>query len=82
LFPGCAALIYEIVWFQLLRLVIGSSAVWLGLLLAMRIAGQTADRADQDHAHLTGDNGLVEPKNGPIVRKHMELWTRRRSMPK
>ena len=24
---GCAALIYEIVWFQLLQLVIGSSAV-------------------------------------------------------
>src|SRR5436309_3370051 len=31
---GCAALIYEIVWFQLLQLVIGSSAVSLGLLLA------------------------------------------------
>ena len=26
---GCAALIYEIVWFQLLQLVIGSSAVSL-----------------------------------------------------
>jgi spermidine synthase len=31
---GCAALIYEIVWFQLLQLVIGSTAVSLGLLLA------------------------------------------------
>ena len=30
---GCAALIYEIVWFQLLQLVIGSSAVSLGVLL-------------------------------------------------
>lgn len=30
---GCAALIYEVVWFQLLQLVIGSSAVSLGLLL-------------------------------------------------
>jgi hypothetical protein len=30
---GCAALIYEIVWFQLLELVIGSSAVSVGVLL-------------------------------------------------
>ena len=30
---GCAALIYEIVWFQLLQLVIGSSAISLGILL-------------------------------------------------
>lgn len=36
---GCAALIYEIVWFQLLQLVIGSSAVSLGLLLAAYMAG-------------------------------------------
>jgi spermidine synthase len=36
---GCAALIYEIVWFQLLQLVIGSSAVSLGLLLAMYMGG-------------------------------------------
>ena len=28
---GCAALIYEVVWFQLLELVIGSSAVSIGL---------------------------------------------------
>ena len=28
---GCAALIYEIVWFQLLQLVIGSSAISLGI---------------------------------------------------
>ena len=28
---GCAALIYEIVWFQMLQLVIGSSAVSLGV---------------------------------------------------
>jgi len=31
---GCAALIYEVVWFQLLTLVIGSSAVSLGVLSA------------------------------------------------
>jgi spermidine synthase len=36
---GCAALIYEIVWFQLLQLVIGSSAVSLGVLLATFMGG-------------------------------------------
>src|SRR5688572_33099872 len=36
---GCAALIYEVVWFQLLQLVIGSSAVSLGLLLAAYMGG-------------------------------------------
>lgn len=36
---GCAALIYEIVWLQLLQLVIGSSAVSLGLLLAVYMGG-------------------------------------------
>jgi spermidine synthase len=36
---GCAALIYEIVWLQLLQLVIGSSGVSLGLLLAAYMGG-------------------------------------------
>jgi spermidine synthase len=36
---GCAALIYEIVWLQLLQLVIGASAVSLGLLLASFMGG-------------------------------------------
>jgi spermidine synthase len=36
---GCAALIYEIVWFQLLTLVIGSSAVSLGVLLGTFMGG-------------------------------------------
>jgi spermidine synthase len=36
---GCAALIYEIVWFQLLELVVGSSAVSLGTLLATYMGG-------------------------------------------
>ncbi len=36
---GCAALIYEIVWFQLLELVIGSSAVSLGVLLGTFMGG-------------------------------------------
>jgi spermidine synthase len=36
---GFAALIYEIVWFQLLELVIGSTAVSLGVLLAIFMGG-------------------------------------------
>ena len=36
---GCAALIYEIVWFQLLQLVVGSSAVSLGILLGTYMGG-------------------------------------------
>ena len=36
---GCSALIYEIVWFQLLSLVIGSSALSLGVLLGTYMAG-------------------------------------------
>src|ERR1019366_5305465 len=36
---GCSALIYEIVWYQLLQLVIGSSAVSLGVLLATFMGG-------------------------------------------
>ncbi len=36
---GCAALIYEIVWFQLLQLVVGSTAVAMGVLLATFMGG-------------------------------------------
>src|SRR5713101_5835040 len=36
---GCAALIYEIVWFQLLELIIGSSSVSLGILLGTFMGG-------------------------------------------
>ena len=36
---GCAALVYEIVWFQLLELVIGSSAISLGVLLGTFMGG-------------------------------------------
>ncbi len=36
---GCSALIYEIVWFQLLELVIGSSAISLGILLGIFMGG-------------------------------------------
>src|SRR5262249_1963040 len=36
---GCSALIYEIVWLQMLQLVIGSTAVSLGVLLGTFMAG-------------------------------------------
>jgi spermidine synthase len=36
---GCSALIYEIVWFQALQLVIGSTAVSLGVLLGVFMGG-------------------------------------------
>jgi len=36
---GCSALIYEIIWYQLLQLVIGSSTVSLGVLLATFMGG-------------------------------------------
>jgi spermidine synthase len=36
---GCAALIYEVVWFHLLRLVIGASALSVGLVLASFMGG-------------------------------------------
>lgn len=36
---GCAALIYEVVWFQLLQLSIGSSAISLGVLLGVYMGG-------------------------------------------
>jgi len=36
---GCSALIYEIVWFQLLELIIGSSTISLGILLGTFMGG-------------------------------------------
>src|SRR3978361_574187 len=36
---GCSALIYEIVWYQLLQLAIGSTSVSLGILLATFMGG-------------------------------------------
>ena len=36
---GCAALVYEIVWFQMLQLFIGSSAVSLGVLVGTYMGG-------------------------------------------
>ncbi len=42
---GCAPLIYEIVWFQLLPIVIGASAISLGLLLAAFMGGMCLSSA-------------------------------------
>jgi spermidine synthase len=39
---GCAGLIYEVVWLELLQLVIGSTAVSLGVLLATFMGGMCA----------------------------------------
>jgi spermidine synthase len=39
---GCAALIYEVVWFQLLQIVIGSSAISVGVLLGTFMGGMCA----------------------------------------
>ncbi|WP_165068548.1 fused MFS/spermidine synthase [Paludisphaera rhizosphaerae] len=39
---GCAAMIYEVVWLQLLQLVIGSTAVSLGVVLASFMGGMGA----------------------------------------
>jgi spermidine synthase len=39
---GCAALIYEVVWFQLLSLVLGSNAISMGVLLATFMGGMCA----------------------------------------
>lgn len=36
---GCAALIYEVIWFHLLRLVVGGSAVSMGIVLATFMGG-------------------------------------------
>jgi spermidine synthase len=36
---GCAALMYEIIWFQMLQLVLGSSAISIGVLLGTFMAG-------------------------------------------
>ena len=36
---GCAALVYEIVWFQMLSLIIGSSAISIGVLLGTFMGG-------------------------------------------
>ena len=55
---GCAALVYEIVWFQLLTLVIGASAVSLALLLASFMGGMCFGSLAWPR--------LVSPKHNPL----------------
>ncbi len=62
---GCAALIYEVVWFQLLQLVIGSSAVSLGVLLGTYMGGMCIgslllSRVVSRHQHPLKVYGLLE----------------------
>src|SRR5216117_1631134 len=62
---GCSALIYEIVWFQLLELVIGSSAVSLGVLLGTFMGGMclgsfVLPRLIPPHHHPLRVYGLLE----------------------
>ena len=52
---GCSALIYEIIWYQLLQLVIGSTAVSLGVLLATFMGGFENDAGLGIAVDLGGD---------------------------
>ncbi len=55
---GCSALIYEIVWYQLLQLVIGSSAVSLGVLLATFMGGLCLGSLALPRLRLAGQHPL------------------------
>ncbi|HEX8726626.1 MAG TPA: fused MFS/spermidine synthase [Gemmatimonadaceae bacterium] len=55
---GCAALIYEIVWFQLLSLNIGSSAVSLGVLLGTFMGGMCIGSL--------GLSRVISPRHHPL----------------
>ncbi len=54
---GCSALIYEIVWYQLLQLAVGSTAISLGFLLAAYMGGLCAGSLALP---------LVAPKRHPL----------------
>jgi spermidine synthase len=87
---GCAALIYEVVWFQLLQLVIGSSAVSLGVLLGTFMGGMCLGSLllpryiDRQHHPLRvyaylelgiGAIGLVLLFGMPLVASVYTSWT-------
>ncbi|HUJ51490.1 MAG TPA: fused MFS/spermidine synthase, partial [Bryobacteraceae bacterium] len=55
---GCSALIYEIVWYQLLQLAIGSTAVSLGVLLATFMGGLCLGSIGLPRLRLAGINPL------------------------
>src|SRR5581483_4016366 len=62
---GCAALIYEVVWLQFLQLVIGSTAVSLGVLLGTFMGGMCLGslllpRLVSDHRHPLRVYALLE----------------------
>lgn len=55
---GCAALIYEIVWFQLLQLTIGSSSVSLAMLLGAYMGGMCLGSAALPR--------IISPRHHPL----------------
>jgi spermidine synthase len=62
---GCSALIYEIVWFQLLQLVIGATAVSMGVLLGVFMGGMcigslALSRVVSSRRHPLAVYGLLE----------------------
>ena len=59
---GCAALIYEIIWLHLLRLVIGSSSFSLGILLACFMGGM-------------GLGSLLAPRLMPAKSHPLRMYT-------
>ena len=87
---GCSALIYEIVWFQLLQLAIGSTAVSLGVLLATYMGGlclgslalprlKTTLHPLKVYAVLEagiGILGLVALGLIPLVESYLHSWSR------
>ncbi|MFN7915475.1 MAG: fused MFS/spermidine synthase [Vicinamibacterales bacterium] len=58
---GCAALVYEVVWFQLLELVIGSSAVSMAVLLGTFMGGMCL-------------GSLLLPRVAPAGRHPLQLY--------
>src|SRR5437588_11934174 len=55
---GCSALIYETVWYQLLQLAIGSTAVSLGFLLATFMGGLCLGSVGLPRLRLAGQHPL------------------------
>ncbi len=55
---GCSALIYEIVWYQMLQLAIGSTQVSLGVLLATFMGGLCLGSVGLPRLRLAGKNPL------------------------
>jgi spermidine synthase len=55
---GCSALIYEVVWYQLLQLAIGSTSVSLGILLATFMGGLSIGSIGLPRLRLTGSDPL------------------------